>query len=82
MTGSCPRDGREQDGELTGFLTEVQMLMHANSKHVREYGIWTTMRQVGGTAAVNVDKLRAEILAEVMEQMTAPDAEKQPVAAK
>tara|TARA_Y100000310_G_C20670257_1_gene809884 strand:+ start:769 stop:1539 length:771 start_codon:yes stop_codon:yes gene_type:complete len=78
MQGSCPRDGRERDGQKTGFLSEQQMLMHASSKHPREYGIWATLRQTAPLAPqVDTDKLRAEILAEVMEQMTAPDNDKE-----
>jgi len=74
MQGNCPRDGGTRDGQPTGFLSEQQMLMHASSKHPREYGIWVTMRQTASLAPqVDVDKLRAEVLAEVMEQMTAPD---------
>lgn len=48
MAGDCPRDGTTRDNQLTGFLHKQQMLMHATSKHPREYGIW---RDTMGVAA-------------------------------
>ena len=57
MVGECPRDGREVNGRLTGFLSTQQMLMHATSKHMREYGIWQTLRQGGSVMPQQADEV-------------------------
>ncbi len=73
MEGACPRDGRynEHEGHLMGFLSTQQMLMHANPKHPREYGIWqiTRQQQVGGV--LDMTSLKAELMAEMRLQIMA-----------
>jgi hypothetical protein len=70
MTGECPRDGRILKDEFTGFLSNQQMLMHATSKHPREYSVWQTISAgKPAVAEVDVDKLREGILAQVRAEM-------------
>lgn len=84
MEGDCPRDGIERNGTHTGFLSPQQMLMHASSKHAREYGIWQQLRATGGLTATakepafDVERLRAEITAQILEELTVPGAEQEP----
>lgn len=80
MIGDCPRDGQKHDGQLSGFLSTQQMLMHAVSKHPREYGIWQTMARVPTSPAaqaqmpaadVDMAVLRSELKAELLAELKA-----------
>ena len=68
MIGDCPRDGQKHDGQLSGFLSIQQMLMHAVSKHPREYGIWQTMGKMPA-ADVDMAVLRSELKAELLAEL-------------
>ncbi len=71
MEGACPRDGQLRDGRLTGFLSLQQMLMHANPKHPREYGIWQTTRQQPVGGVLDLTSMKAELMAELRAQILA-----------
>lgn len=86
MTGECPRDGRVQEGTPTGFLTPQQMLMHASSKHRREFSVWQTVRSQSGVApatpAPTLDDLRADLKAELLAELKAELEPKAPLYVK
>jgi hypothetical protein len=66
MVGDCPRDGKVREGQAVGFLSVQQMLMHASSKHPREYGIWQVMGKQQPATPVDIAALRKQITAEVL----------------
>jgi hypothetical protein len=85
MGGECPRDGVTRVDQKTGFLSPQQMLMHASSKHPREYGIWQTLGRRAAVASPDPaamreamkEDLKAEILAELKKDQPGAAAEQE-----